>query len=106
MAKFLIQASYTAQGAKGVLAEGGSKRREAASKAIKATGGKVEAFYFAFGEHDAYVIVDMPDNASAAAAALAINSTGSVRTTTTVLLTPEEVDSAVKKTVPYRAPGE
>ncbi|MFB3923635.1 MAG: GYD domain-containing protein [Terriglobia bacterium] len=105
MAKYLIQASYTAEGVKGLLAEGGSKRREAATKAIKAAGGKVEAFYFAFGEHDAYVIVDMPDNASAAATSLAINASGAVTTRTTVLLTPEEVDSAVKKSVGYRAPG-
>ncbi len=106
MAKYLVQASYTAQGAQGLLAEGGTKRREAATKAIKAAGGKVEAFYFAFGEHDVYVIVDMPDNASAAAASLAINASGGVRTTTTVLLTPEEVDSAAKKSVPYRGPGQ
>ncbi len=105
MAKYLISASYTAEGVKGLLAEGGTKRREAASKAIKAAGGKVEEFYFAFGGHDAYVIVDLPDNASAAAASLAINASGAVRTSTTVLLTPEEVDSAVKKSVPYRAPG-
>ena len=106
MAKYLIQASYTAEGVKGVLAEGGSKRRDAATKAIKAAGGKVEAFYFGFGEHDAFVIVDLPDNASAAAASLSINASGVVRTSTTVLLTPEEVDSAAKKSVAYRAPGQ
>lgn len=105
MAKYLISASYTAEGVKGLLAEGGSKRRDAAAKAIKAAGGNVEAFYFAFGAHDAYVVVDLPDNASAAAASLAINASGAVRTSTTVLLTPEEVDGAVKKSVPYRAPG-
>lgn len=106
MPKYLIQASYQAAGAKGLMSEGGSKRRDAASKAINAVGGKVEAFYFAFGEHDAYVVVDLPDNVSAAAASLAINASGVVCTSTTVLLTPEEVDAAVKKTVPYRAPGQ
>jgi len=106
MAKYLISASYTAEGVKGLLAEGGSKRRDAATKAIKAAGGKVEAFYFAFGAHDAIVIVDLPDNASAAAASLSINASGAVKTSTTVLLTPDEVDSAVKKSVPYRAPGQ
>lgn len=106
MPKYLIQASYQAAGAKGLMSEGGSKRRDAASKAISAAGGKVEAFYFAFGEHDAYVVVDLPDNVSAAAASLAINASGVVRTTTTVLLTPEEVDAAAKKAVPYRAPGQ
>jgi len=106
MPKYLIQASYLPEGTRGLVSEGGSKRRDAATKAIKAAGGKVEAFYFAFGEHDAYLVVDLPDNVSAAAASLAINTTGVVRTTTTVLLTPAELDAAVQKTVPYRAPGQ
>jgi uncharacterized protein with GYD domain len=106
MPKYLILASYTAEGTKGLLAEGGSKRRDAAAKAIKAAGGKVEAFYFAFGKYDACVIVDLPDNVSAAAASLAINASGVVSTSTTVLLTPDELDSAAKKSVPYRAPGQ
>lgn len=106
MAKFLISASYTAEGTKGLLAEGGTKRREAAVKAIKGAGGKVEAFYFTFGKADAIVIVNLPDNVSAAAASLAINASGAVTTTTTVLLTPAEIDEAAKKAVPYRAPGQ
>jgi uncharacterized protein with GYD domain len=106
MPKYLVEATYTAEGAKGLLAEGGSKRREAAAKAIKAAGGKVEAFYFAFGKSDALVLVDLPDNVSAAAASLAINATGAVTTRTTVLLTAAEVDEAAKKSVPYRAPGQ
>jgi uncharacterized protein with GYD domain len=106
MAKYMIQAAYTAEGVKGLLAEGGTKRREAAVKAIKKAGGKVEAFYFAFGKSDAIVIVDLPDNVSAAAASLAINASGAVTTTTTVLLTPAEIDEAAKKAVPYRAPGQ
>ena len=106
MAKYLIQASYQAAGAKALMSEGGSKRRDAVSKAISTAGGKVESFYFAFGEHDVYAVVDLPDNVSAAAAALAINASGVVRIATTVLLTPEEVDAATKKTVSYRAPGQ
>ncbi len=106
MAKYMIQATYTAEGTKGLLAEGGTKRREAAAKAIKAAGGKVEAFYFAFGKSDAIVIVDLPDNASAAAASLSINTSGVVTTSTTVLLTPAEIDEAAKKSVPYRGPGQ
>lgn len=106
MPKYLLNASYTAEGTKGLLAEGGTKRREAAVKAIKAAGGKVEAFYFAFGKSDAIVVVDLPDNVSATAASLAINASGAVTTSTTVLLTPAEVDEAVKKVVPYRAPGQ
>ena len=106
MPKYLVEVTYTAQGAKGLLAEGGSKRRDAAEKAVKAAGGKVEAFYFSFGKSDAIVIVELPDNVSAAAASLAINASGAVTTTTTVLLTPAEIDEAAKKAVPYRAPGQ
>ena len=105
MAKYLISASYTAEGAKGVLKEGGTKRRQAAEQAIKSAGGKLEAFYFAFGDNDAFVIVDAPDHASVAAMSLAINASGGVRTKTVVLLTPEEIDQATKKGTTYRAPG-
>ena len=105
MPKYLITASYTAEGAKGLLKEGGTQRRQAADQVIKSAGGKMEAFYFAFGEDDAYVIIDAPDHASVAATAVAINASGAVHTKTVVLLTPEEIDQAVKKNVTYRAPG-
>ncbi|HTS71085.1 MAG TPA: GYD domain-containing protein [Terriglobia bacterium] len=106
MPKYLIEASYTSEGVKGLLAEGGTKRRDAAVKAVKAAGGKVEAFYFSFGKSDVVVVVDFPDNVSAAAASLAINASGAVTTHTTVLLTPAEIDEAGKKSVTYRAPGQ
>jgi uncharacterized protein with GYD domain len=105
MAKYLLEASYTSEGAKGLLKDGGSKRRQAAEQAIKSAGGKLEAFYFAFGDSDAYVIVDAPDNATIAAASVAINASGAVHTKTVVLLTPEEMDQATKKSVTYTAPG-
>lgn len=105
MAKYLLKASYTAEGAKGLLKDGGSKRREAAEQAIKTAGGRVEAFYFAFGEDDAYIIIDAPDHASVVAASVAVNASGAVATKTVVLLTPEEIDQATKKAVKYRAPG-
>ena len=105
MPKYLIEASYTLEGVRGMAKEGGSKRREAATVAIQGLGGKVEAFYFAFGGPDAFVIADLPDNATAAAVSVAINATGAVNVKTTVLLTPEEIDNAVKKAVNYRAPG-
>jgi uncharacterized protein with GYD domain len=105
MAKYLIAASYTAEGAKGVLKDGGTKRRQAAEQAIKSAGGKLEAFYFAFGESDAYVIVDAPDHAAVAAASLAISASGALRAKTIVLLTPEEIDHATKKGVIYQPPG-
>ena len=105
MGKYLIAASYTAEGARGLSKEGGSKRRDAAEQAIKSAGAKLEAFYFAFGDTDAYVIVDAPDHASIAAASIAINSTGAVHSKTVVLLTPEEMDNATTKAVTSRAPG-
>jgi uncharacterized protein with GYD domain len=105
MPKYLVIATYTAEGAKGVLKDGGSKRRQAAETALKSVGGKVDAFYFAFGEHDVYAIIDAPDNVSVAAASLAIGSSGAVQTKTVVLLTPEEVDQATKKVANYQPPG-
>ena len=106
MPKFLIQANYKPEGVKGLLKEGGTKRRTAIEQMTAAFGGRVEAFYFAFGDRDVFVIVDAPDNVSAAAVALAVNASGLVSTTTTPLLTPEEVDQAAKKSVTYRGPGQ
>jgi uncharacterized protein with GYD domain len=105
MPKYMIEATYTLEGTRGLLREGGSKRREAVKAALKSIGGKVESFYYAFGSTDVYVILDAPDNISAAACATAINSTGAVQLRTTVLLAPEEIDAAIKKSVKYRAPG-
>jgi uncharacterized protein with GYD domain len=105
MPKFLYQASYTGEGTKGLLKEGGSKRRAAVEEVMKALGGKVEAFYYAFGDPDVFLIADVPDQASAAALSLAVNASGAVHLKTTVLMTPEEMDAAAKKTVSYRAPG-
>ena len=105
MPKYLVCANYTDTGLRGLLKEGGSKRREAATAAMEGLGAKVEAFYYAFGDHDVYVIVDAPDNATTAGVCMAIGASGAVTTKTTVLLTAEEVDEAVKKSVDYRPPG-
>ncbi|HTD41233.1 MAG TPA: GYD domain-containing protein [Mucilaginibacter sp.] len=105
MTKFLVKASYTPEGAKGLLRAGGTARKEAVEKTISEMGGKLLAFYFAFGESDAYVIVELPDNITAAALALNINTSVQVSVSTTVLLDPAEVDEAVKRSVNYRAPG-
>ena len=105
MAKYLIQASYQSEAAKGILKEGGSSRRTAATKLIKSLGGKVEAMYFSFGDHDAILIADLPDNVTAAAASLAVNASGLVSARTTVLLTPEEIDQATQKGGTYRPPS-
>ena len=106
MAKFLGIASYTPEGIQGLLKDGGSKRRDVIAKAVEALGGTLEAYYFAFGDADAYVTVDMPDNVSAAAVSLAVNAAGAASAKMVVLMTPEEVDAAVKKVVEYTAPGQ
>jgi len=106
MPKYLVQAGYKAEGIKGLLKEGGSSRRASVEKSIQSIGGKVEAFYFAFGDTDVYVIADLPDNATAAALALTVTSAGTVTCKTTVLMTPEEIDAAAKKTLNYRPPGQ
>ena len=105
MAKFLIKGSYTAEGAKALIKEGGSRRKAAVETMLSGLGGKVEAFYFALGDSDVYVIVDVPDTTSGAALSLAVNASGTVRLSTVLLMTPEEFDAACKKTVNYRAPG-
>ena len=105
MAKYLVVASYTADGIKGIMSKGGSARRDAVAKMASGLGGKVESFYFAFGEGDAYVTVELPDNVSAAAVGLAVSATGLASTKTIVLLTPEEIDKAAKIQVGYKAPG-
>jgi uncharacterized protein with GYD domain len=105
MPKYMFTGSYTAEGAKGVLAEGGSGRRAATEKLIASLGGKMEAYYFAFGSDDFYLIADLPGNAAAAAGALTAGASGAIRTRTIVLLTPEEVDAATKLSPSYRPPG-
>ena len=105
MPKYLFQVNYVGEGVKGLIKEGGSSRRAATEKMVQSMGGKIEAYYFSFGEHDCYVIADFPDNATAAAVALTVSASGIVVTKTIVLMTPEEVDIAVKKTPNYRPPG-
>lgn len=105
MPKYLIEANYTQTGVKGVQSAGGSSRRDAVAALAESVGGSLESFHFAFGATDAYVIVDLPDNESAAAVALAVNSSGGATTRTVLLLTPEEIDAAAQRSVAYRAPG-
>jgi uncharacterized protein with GYD domain len=105
MPKYLLQVNYTAEGAKGLLKDGGTKRRQVATALVEGLGGKMEALYFAFGETDVFAITDLPDSTAAAAAALALAASGAVSSKTTVLITPEEVDQAVKKSTQYVPPG-
>lgn len=105
MAKYLIVASYTNPGIKGVSAKGGTARREAVEKMVADLGGHVESFYFGFGDGDAFVTADLPDNVGAAAIGLAVGASGMATTRTTVLLTPEEIDRAAATSVNYAPPG-
>ena len=105
MPKYLYQGSYTVDGVQGLLSDGGTKRRQVVADLISGMGGTLEAFYYAFGENDFYIILDMPDSASGTALALAVASSGAVSGSITVLITPEEVDEATRKTVNYRPPG-
>ena len=105
MSRYLVKASYTSEGARGLIEEGGSSRKAQVDKMIQGLGGSVECFYYALGETDAYVIVDVPDAVSAVALSLAVNSTGAVELSTTPLFTVEEMDKACAKSVSYRAPG-
>jgi uncharacterized protein with GYD domain len=105
MPKYLMEASYTAEGTKGLQREGGSSRRKKVEETVKQLHGKLEAFYYAFGTSDVFLIVDLPDAVTAAALSLAVNQSGAVHLLTHVLMTPEEMDQASKKSVNYRAPG-
>jgi uncharacterized protein with GYD domain len=105
MPKFMFEASYTLDGVKGVQSDGGSSRRDAVAALAESVGGRLESFHFAFGDRDAYVLVDLPDNESAAAVALTVNAAGGATVRTVALLTPEEVDAAAKQSVDYRPPG-
>jgi uncharacterized protein with GYD domain len=105
MPKYLFQGSYTLEGVRGLVKDGGSKRRAVAQQAIQGLGGKLEAFYFALGKDDIVGIADVPDNVSIAALSLTLASSGAFNARTTVLLTPEEIDQAAKKTVKYTPQG-
>lgn len=105
MAKYMAKASYNSEGARALLKEGGSARVESVTKATKALGGKLESFYFAYGATDAYVLVDLPDEASALALSLAVNASGTVTLEIVPLITAKQMDEAAKKVVKYRAPG-
>lgn len=107
MPKYMLIARYTAEGAKGLLKDGGTKRRQVAEKVIGDLGGTLESFYFGFGSDDAYVIFDAPDSATSAAASLVVSASGAIQARTVALITPEEMDDAAKKStsVDYKPPG-
>ena len=104
--KYLSRTSYTAEGLKGLLKDGGTKRKQAMERLAESLGGKLEAFYYAFGDDDLFAIWDMPDNVTVAAVSLMVNASGAANAKVTVLLTPEEVDRAVKTSIDFSPPGQ
>jgi len=105
MPKYLLEVNYTLDGVRGVVEKGGSARKSAAQTAAKSVGGKIDSFYFAFGGTDVFAIADLPDNAAAAALALAVTAGGGAAVRTVVLLTPDEIDTATQQKVKYTPPG-
>jgi uncharacterized protein with GYD domain len=101
----MVKASYTSDGVRGLMKEGGSARIAGLQKLIESLGGKLEGFYFAYGDTDVYVITDLPDAATGVAVSLAVNASGAVRLSTIPLITPAEMDAACQQAIPYRAPG-
>jgi uncharacterized protein with GYD domain len=105
MPKYLFEGKYGVEGAKGLAREGGSGRRQAVAAMLEGLGGKLEHLYFAFGDVDVFAIADLPNNEAAAAASLAVNQSGPASAKVVVLMTPEEMDAAGKKSVNYRPAG-
>ena len=105
MAKYLFQGTYSREGAQGLLREGGSKRRAAVDGLMTALGGRLESFYYGFGETDLFMVVDLPDNVAAAAASLIVVASGAGSWRTTVLMDPEDMDRVAQSGAAYRAPG-
>ena len=105
MAKYMFQGSYSLEGARGLLREGGTRRREAVEALVKSLGGRLESFYDAFGDTDLYMIVDLPDHAAAAAASVIVAASGAGRWRTVVLMGPEDMDRAARSGGDYRTPA-
>ena len=105
MPKYLYQGSYTDKGLQGLMKDGGTKRMEVTRRAIESLGGKMEAYYFALGGNDFFIILEVPDNITAITGSLIANASGTVRVSITALVSPEEVDKAVKQTMDWQPPG-
>ena len=105
MATYLFQGTYSREGAQGLLREGGSKRRAAVEGLMTTLGGRLEAFYYGFGETDLFMIVDLPDHVAAASASLIVAASGAGSWRTTVLMTAEDMDRVAASGATYRAPG-
>jgi uncharacterized protein with GYD domain len=106
MAKYLYYGNFVGDGLKGLLKDGGSGRVAAVKNLFESVGGTLECYYYAFGKYDYFIVANVPDNVNAASVSLKVNASGLVRNNTAVLMTPEEMDKAAKKSPTYRAPGQ
>jgi uncharacterized protein with GYD domain len=106
MPRFLYIVNYAPEGARALMASGGSARQTVVEKTAAGLGGRLHTFDFSFGGDDAYTIVDLPDNEAAAALALTVSSSGVARVRTVVLLTPEQIDRASQLHPDYSPPGQ
>ena len=106
MPKYLIQATYTAEGLRGLAKDKASGRKAAVQAAMKAVKGKIDSMYFSFGADDVFLVVDAPDNIAVAALSFTAGASGLlVNIRVTPLLTVDEVDRALALPSNYRAPG-
>jgi uncharacterized protein with GYD domain len=105
MGKYLFQGTYTEQGVKGLLKDGGSGRVRAVEQMAASVGATVECYYFAHGSDDFFLVMDLPDTITAVALALIVNATGTLKVRSTPLITPQELDRATQISASYRAPG-
>ena len=105
MPKYLLEAKYTPEGVRGIKEAGASSRAKAVNDMANGLGGSLDSFHFAFGDVDAYVIVDLPDDEAAAAVAFTVGTSTTTQVKTVKLLTLDEADNAIARAVDYRPPG-
>lgn len=105
MPKFLIKANYTAEGMKGLQKDKASGREKSIAAACKALGGKLDHLYYALGDDDVFVIVDLPSHVHVASLGVAVGTSGMASTRSVPLLTVGEMDKALGEGTKYRPPG-
>ena len=105
MPKFLVQAKYTAEGTKGLLKDSASGRRKAVEELLASIGGKLDEFYFTFGDDDAILIIDLQNADDALSIAVTVRASGMIQSKMTPLISLDAVDRAIQRHVSFRPPG-
>jgi uncharacterized protein with GYD domain len=106
MPKFLVEASYTVEGLKGLQKDKASGRHAAVIQAVQSMGGALDSMHFALGDRDVIIVLDLPDTAAAAALGAAVAASGLLTTRATALLTVAEMDDALSRSPDFRGPGQ